>query len=150
MTDADGRFLRRAFELAARASSKGNGPFGAVLVDESGLLLAEAENTVHELEDCTAHAEMNLLRATYGRLGEGRLARATIYASAEPCPMCAGAIFWSGVGRLVYGLSTRRLSTLDPAAPQVALDCRGVLLQGNRPIVIEGPLLEDEAARVFV
>src|SRR5690606_31394561 len=78
-----------------------------------------------------------------------RLAGATLYSSAEPCAMCTGALYWTGIGRLVYGLSERRLLefTGDAAEnPTFALPCRAALARGQREVEVLGPLLEDEAA----
>src|SRR4029450_8895858 len=77
------------------------------------------------------------------------LAQATLYSSAEPCAMCAGAVYWAGLGRVIYALSEARLLTLTgdpPANPTLALPCREVFARGQRAIVVVGPLLEDEAA----
>jgi tRNA(Arg) A34 adenosine deaminase TadA len=76
------------------------------------------------------------------------LAKATLYSSAEPCAMCAGAIYWAGIGRLVYGLSEHRLRAVTgnhPENPTLDLPCRAVLASGQRATEVVGPLLEDEA-----
>jgi tRNA(Arg) A34 adenosine deaminase TadA len=72
-----------------------------------------------------------------------------MYSSAEPCAMCAGAIYWAGIGRLVYGLSEHRLRQITgdhPENPTLDLPCRKVFETGQRPVEVVGPLLEDEAA----
>jgi len=77
------------------------------------------------------------------------LARCTLYSSAEPCAMCAGAIYWAGIGRVVYGLSEGRLRSITgdhPENPTLDLPCRTVFAAGQRPTEVLGPLLEDEAA----
>lgn len=102
-------FLRQAIEVAANARRHGNHPFGAVLVDASGQVLLTAENTVVTERDCTGHAETNLMRIASQRHTPEELAACTLYASTEPCPMCAGAIFWGGLGRVVYALSETQL-----------------------------------------
>jgi tRNA(Arg) A34 adenosine deaminase TadA len=79
------------------------------------------------------------------------LGRATLYSSAEPCAMCAGGIYWSGIGRVVYALSEHRLLEITgahPANPTLSLPCREVFARGQRHIEVLGPLLEDEAAEV--
>src|SRR3982074_1882990 len=76
------------------------------------------------------------------------LSAATIYSSAEPCAMCAGAIYWAGIGRLVYGLSEDRLRAITgnhPENPTLDLPCRDVFKRGQRPTEVVGPLLEQEA-----
>ena len=149
MTQPDEPHLLRAIELARRARENGNHPFGALLVDAAGVVLLEAENTVLTEHDCTNHAELNLVRAASRRYDEATLDGCTLYASTEPCAMCAGAIYWSGIGRVVYALSEERLLQLTgnhPENPTLSLPCREVFARGQRAIEVDGPLLEDEAA----
>ena len=147
MTGNNLKFLRQAFAVAQRAREQGNHPFGAILVDANGEKILEAENTVITDRDCVGHAETNLLREASRRFEARVLAQCTIYASAEPCAMCAGAIYWSGVNRLVYGLSKQRLSEIQNQQIywQLALPCREVFARGQREISVEGPALEAEA-----
>ena len=146
--DRDAHFLRHSFEVARRAISHGNHPFGAVLVDADGKVLIEAENGYMPGHDGTAHAE-RLLATEACIIDAATLRNATIYSSAEPCAMCAGAIYWAGIGRLVYGLSEQRLRKLTGDHPEnltLDLPCRDVFASGQRSIEVIGPLLEDEAA----
>jgi tRNA(Arg) A34 adenosine deaminase TadA len=148
-TERDAHFLRRSFDVARRAMTHGNHPFGAVLVDRAGNVLLEAENGYMPLRDGTAHAERLLATQACTTLDAKTLRGATIYSSAEPCAMCSGAIYWAGIGRLVYGLSEHRLRTFTgnhPENPTLNLPCREVFASGQRPTEIVGPLLEDEAA----
>src|SRR5712691_9120428 len=85
--------LRRAIELAREAREHGNHPFGALLVDDRGNVVLEAENTVRTDKDVTAHAETNLMRMASARFEPGFLEWCTLYTSTEPCAMCAGAIY---------------------------------------------------------
>jgi tRNA(Arg) A34 adenosine deaminase TadA len=148
--DRDLVHLRRAIALSARARAAGNRPFGAVLADAKGELLAEAENNQITERDCTGHAELVLLRQLDKTLSPDQLNHCTLYASTEPCPMCAGAIFWSGVGRLVYALGSDRLYALQGESPmQLPLGCREVLRHGRRSVEVVGPVLEQEALQVF-
>jgi tRNA(Arg) A34 adenosine deaminase TadA len=138
--------LRRVIDLSLRARAEGQHPFAALLVDDSGALIAEAMNGSGE--DRTAHAEMLALRRAAGVPAE-RLRGATLYSSAEPCAMCAGGVYWAGIGRVVYALSERRLLALTgshPENPTLSLSCREVFARGQRDIEVLGPLLEDEAA----
>ena len=142
-------FLRLSFEVARRALTHGNHPFGAVLVDREGTVLIESENGYMPAHDGTAHAERLLATEACRTLNAEVLRTATIYSSAEPCAMCAGAIYWAGIGRLVYGLSEHRLRGLTgnhPENPTLDLPCRDVFASGQRPTDVVGPLLEDEAA----
>src|SRR5690606_26380334 len=105
----DAEFLRQAFAAARRAVEHGDKPFGAVLVSADGRVLGEGGNTEISQQDITGHAETNVLREAWRDLGAEALAGATMYASCEPCAMCAGTIYWSGVGRVVFGVSGARV-----------------------------------------
>ena len=148
--DADSLFLRRAIALSERARTNGRHPFAALVVAPSGEVLAAAENRAIGPDcDATGHAELEAVRAASRHHSPEALAAATLYSSAEPCAMCAGAIYWSGIGRVVYGLSEARLLALTgnhPENPTLRLPCREVFARGQRAIEIIGPLLEDEAA----
>jgi tRNA(Arg) A34 adenosine deaminase TadA len=147
--DRDEHFLRRSFEVARRAITHGNHPFGAILVDHAGTILIEAENGYMPDHDGTAHAERRLATRACTTLGPDVRKTATLYSSAEPCAMCAGAIYWAGIGRLVYGLSEHRLRIMTgnhPENPTLDLPCREVFESGQRATEVIGPLLEDEAA----
>jgi tRNA(Arg) A34 adenosine deaminase TadA len=147
----DAHFLRRSFEVARRAMKNGNHPFGAVLVGADGTVLIESENGYMPAHDGTAHAERLLATQACTTLDAETLRHATIYSSAEPCAMCSGAIYWAGIGRLVYGLSEHRLRELTgdhPENPTLNLPCRDVFASGQRPTEVVGPLLEDESAEL--
>jgi tRNA(Arg) A34 adenosine deaminase TadA len=149
--ERDAHFLRRSFEVARRSMSHGNHPFAAILVDADGKVLLEVENGYMPARDGTAHAERLLASQACTTLPAAILRDATMYSSAEPCAMCAGAIYWAGIGRLVYGLSERRLRELTgnhPENPTLDLPCRDVFASGQRSTEVVGPLLEDEAAAV--
>lgn len=81
--------------------SRSNHPFGSLLVDPDGNVVLEAENIVLTGRDCIGHAELNLVRTAGGRFDAASLRGYTLYTSPEPCAMCAGAIYWSGIGRVV-------------------------------------------------
>lgn len=149
MNDIDLRLLRLAIDVARHAREHGNHPFGAVLADGQGNVLLEAENTVTTDNDCTGHAELNLMRLASRQYSYKVLSRCTLYSSTEPCPMCAGSIFWGGVGRVVYALSEEDLYAMMGDSPhKLLLSCRDVFARGGRPIEVLGPTLEEEARRV--
>jgi tRNA(Arg) A34 adenosine deaminase TadA len=153
MTPSDLDYLRQAIHVAAMAREHGNHPFGALLVDAQGQLLLEAENTVITARDCTCHAETNLVRKACAAHRPETLAGCTLYTSTEPCAMCAGAIFWSGIGRVVYALSERGLLALVAHLPGdnfLDLPCREVFSRGGRTVEVTGPLLEEEARQVHL
>lgn len=148
--DADSLYLRRAIALSERARASGRHPFAALVVAPSGEVLAAAENRAIGPDcDATGHAELEAVRAASRLHSPETLAAATLYSSAEPCAMCAGAIYWSGIGRVVYGLSEEKLLALTgnhPENPTLRLPCREVFARGQRAIEVIGPFLEDEAA----
>ncbi len=144
--------LRGAFKVAQCARENGNHPFGAVLVDPKGEILLRAENTVVTSRDITAHAEVNLIRQATAKYDREFLKNCTIYTSTEPCPMCAGAIFWSNIRRVVFGLSEESLYEFagkDSDEVHI-LPCREVFAKGKKVIEVVGPLLEDEAREVHL
>ena len=110
---ADERLMREALRAAREAASRGEVPVGAVVVDEGGALLAAAGNRT--LTDCdpTAHAEIVALREAARRAGYHRLTGATLYATVEPCAMCAGALVQARVKRLVYGAPDERAGAVE-------------------------------------
>jgi tRNA(Arg) A34 adenosine deaminase TadA len=151
LTEADSALLRLAFDLARRARAHGNHPFGAVLASQSGQVLLEVENTVLTARDVTGHAETNLIRLACARWPKETLAQCTLYTSTEPCPMCAGAIYWAGVGRVVYGLSQEGLYALGgEGSDGLLLHCRDVFGHGRRAVEVMGPALEAEAREAHV
>ncbi len=148
LDERDEHLLRLAIEVSRRSREHGNHPFGAVLADADGVVLLEAENSVVTTGDVTGHAETNLIRTASSTLPLEVLERATVYASTEPCAMCAGAIYWSSVGRLVYAMAESDLLALTgdhPENPTLDLGCRLVLRSGQRQIEVIGPALAGEA-----
>jgi tRNA(Arg) A34 adenosine deaminase TadA len=148
-TRAHENFVRHAMTVAARAYANGNLPFGAILVDPAGAVLLEVENGFMPNRDATAHAERLLATRASITYDPAFLAQCTLYTSAEPCAMCAGAIYWAGIGRVVFGLTEHRLKTITgnhPENPTMDLPCRTVFAAGQRSVEVIGPLIEDEAA----
>jgi tRNA(Arg) A34 adenosine deaminase TadA len=143
-------FLRRAFAVAQRARAAGDHPFGAILVGPDGSVLMEQGNGYRaEGGDMTAHAERLLASRASRSFAPALLEASTLYSSAEPCAMCAGAIYWAGIGRVVYGQSEAGLKAATGAHrenPTLALPCRAVFAAGQHHVEVVGPLLEDEAA----
>jgi tRNA(Arg) A34 adenosine deaminase TadA len=150
-TAQDHEFLTRVLALAQRSRDEGHHPFAAMVVGAGGEVIAEAMNA--SSSDRTAHAEMNALRSASARFSPAELAGATLYANAEPCAMCAGGTYWSGVGRVVYAMSEASLLELtgsDPENPTLSLPCRDVFARGQRSTEVIGPLREDEARGAHV
>jgi tRNA(Arg) A34 adenosine deaminase TadA len=152
-TERDAEFMRQAIDAARRGAALGNRPYGALLVAADGQVLGEGHNTERSDGDLTGHAETNVLRDVVRARGSGPLAGATIYASGELCPMCAAVTFYSGVSRVVYGISRERARELSPQsrdAPTLGVSCRDILATSSRPIEVIGPFLEDEVEPIFV
>lgn len=142
----DVEMLRRAIELADRAVDDGNHPFGAVLVSATGAIIDEAMNSF-VVDRGPGHAETNLARHAARTFDEDELRTSTLYTSVEPCCMCAGTIYWAGIGAVVFGMTERRLGELtsgDPANPTQDLDCRTVFAAGRHPVEVRGPFPELE------
>ncbi|MBZ9938630.1 nucleoside deaminase [Mesorhizobium sp. BR1-1-16] len=144
-------YLRLAFKVAEAAKASGQHPFGAILVGGDGSILMEQMNGYLPDRDMTGHAERVIATRAGIAYGPSFLASATMYTSAEPCAMCAGATYWVGIGRLVYGLSEKRMKSLTgnhPENPTLDLPCEIVLASGQRKVEVIGPMLEDEAAQL--
>ena len=146
-------YLRRTFAIAAAAAETGSHPFGAILVGGDGTVLMEQGNAYLPDHDMTGHAERVLATRASCRFPPAELVDATLYSSAEPCAMCAGAAYWAGIGRIVYGLSEstlRQITGNHPENPTLDLSCRVLLQSGQRTVDVIGPMLEDEAAELHV
>ena len=135
----DEQFMRRALEDARSAAEADEVPIGAVVVSPKGAIIGRGHNLTEALNDVTAHAEMQAITAAATRLGGKYLTGCTLYVTVEPCAMCAGAIGWAQISRIVYGAP-------DPK--------RGYRVFAARPPFhprarIEGGLLADEATALL-
>jgi len=152
LSPADLALLRRAIALAETARAEGKHPFASLVAGADGAVIAEAgNNSLPPDGDPTQHAELRAAQMAARALPPEQLAGATLYTSAEPCAMCSGAIYWCGIGRVVYALSEHRLLILTgdhPENPTFSLPCREVFARGQRKIEVIGPALEEEAAEV--
>jgi len=104
---SDDYFMKQALSEAGFAFDKGEVPIGAVIVCE-GKIIARAHNMTETLNDVTAHAEMQAVTAAASVLGGKYLIDCTLYVTIEPCPMCAGALAWAQIGRVVYGANDKK------------------------------------------
>lgn len=141
MLEINEGLIRETIKNALSARRKGNHPFGALLAGPDGEVLLQAENTVVTSRDVTAHAELNLIRKASAQFDPGFLAQCTLYTSAEPCPMCAGAIFWSNIRRVVFGLSEKGLYEFIPGESdeELVLPAGRFLLEGKNPSKLSAP-----------
>nr|WP_225778303.1 nucleoside deaminase [Pseudomonas sp. Marseille-Q3773] len=142
--------LRQSIRLSEQAREEGRHPFAAIVADAQGRVVASAgNNSMPPQGDPTQHAELVAAARAARLLTPEQLATCTLYTSAEPCCMCAGAVYWTGIGRVVYALSEHALLGLTgahPENPTFALPCREVFARGQRAVQVHGPVLEDEAA----
>jgi len=138
-------YMKRAIEISKDSVNNGNHPFGALLV-HNGKIILEAENTVHTSNDETCHAELNLVSQANKLFDKATLNNAVLYTSTEPCAMCTGAIYWSGVATVVYACSVEKLA--EVAGKGLAIPSRQIFASGVRKVEVNGPLLEEEAAEV--
>lgn len=149
--------MKEAIAEARKAATAEKMPFGAVLVDAEGKILFRAQNQCDQakkrggsnLGDSTRHAEMELIRKYTTELPADQRASCTLYTSTEPCVMCAGAIYWSQVGRVVYGCKAAELETLSgPGGFDVPIETLyGMASEGARKIDVLGPVLSDESLK---
>ncbi|MBN2669187.1 MAG: nucleoside deaminase [Bacteroidales bacterium] len=140
------KFMKEAIDLSIDNIDRGGGPFGAVIVKD-GKIVAAAANSVTNDNDPTAHAEVNAIRKASKILNTFNLSDCEIYTSCEPCPMCLGAIYWSGIKTVYYG------NTKKDAA-KIEFDDQFIYDELDKPIhdrhVKFIPLMRSEAQKAFV
>jgi tRNA(Arg) A34 adenosine deaminase TadA len=141
--------LRLANGVARAAKDAGHHPFGALLVAPDNETVWMTQGNI----DTVNHAESTLAREAAKRYDAATLAQCTLVTTVEPCAMCAGTQYWANIGRLVYGLSERRLLQLTGAAhenPTMDLPCRTVFAAGQKSIEVIGPIpdVEEEIAEL--
>ncbi|MDH4566383.1 nucleoside deaminase [Pseudomonas sp. BN414] len=150
VNDLDLELLRLSIRLSEESRERGRHPFAALVADRNGKVIAQAGNNSMPPEgDPTQHAELAAAAQAAKILSPEELAQCTLYTSAEPCCMCAGAVYWTGIGRVVYALSEHALLGLTgahPENPTFSLPCREVFARGQREVEVLGPMLESEAA----
>ena len=142
--DGHKRWIGEAIRLATEARERGDEPFGALLVVDD-LILVEARNAIITTKDVTQHAETRLISRATPRFDRSVLERSTLYTSTEPCAMCSGAIYWSGVRHIVYGFPADRLEGLVGGSG-IHRSSREVLGDATGRILIEGPVDEEAAS----
>lgn len=136
----DETYMAMAFEEARKAAAREEVPVGAVLVSAEGDVLAAEGNRILELKDPTAHAEILVIRTASAKLGNERLVDSTLYVSLEPCTMCAGAISFARIARLVYGAPDEKGGAVDHGAEFF----KGPTCH-HRPDVEQGLMAEESA-----
>lgn len=137
MKEIDQRYMQLAISQAKMAFEENEVPIGAVIVAD-GLIIAKAHNLTETLCDPTAHAEMQAITAATNMLGGKYLKNCTLYVTVEPCPMCAGALRWAQIGRIVWGANDDKLgyrSISDRIVHPKTTICNGVLEEQCREII---------------
>jgi len=142
----DEAYVREAIELARAAVSNGNTPFGSLLVVD-GTVVRRSENTTLTEDDLTAHPELKLARWAARELDADELADCTMYTSTEPCEMCATAIHYAGLDRVVYSVSGESLASLRGTAHS-GVPCAEIIERKGGSTDVDGPVLEAEGLRV--
>ena len=132
----DAYFMRKALQEAEAAYDKGEIPVGAVIVIEDRII-ARAHNLTELLTDVTAHAEMQAITAASNFLGGKYLLNCTLYVTLEPCQMCAGALYWTQISKIVYGAS-------DPDR-----GCSALKTKLHPKTVMVGGVLAEESAKLL-
>lgn len=146
MTERDKKLLRRTIEIAHDAMERGNHPFGALLADKDGNVLMEQGNEFTE-GGSAYHAETLLLLKASKLYSPDFLRTCTLYSNFEPCCMCTGALYWTNVGRLVFGATEAELLKCtgdNEENPTFSLSSREVIGRGQKEIIVEGPSDDDE------
>ncbi|HYG38390.1 MAG TPA: nucleoside deaminase [Cytophagales bacterium] len=129
---SDEHFMREAFKLAVRAYEQEEIPVGAVVV-ANNKLIGRGYNQVESLNDATAHAEMLAITAAQNYIGSKYLVDCTLYVTLEPCVMCAGALAWTQMGKLIYGA----------ADPQKGFNSYGAKILHPKTKVVGGIMEKD-------
>lgn len=142
----DEQFIKQSLILAKAAAEKGNEPFGALLVKEARIV-ATGQNQIHSQSDPTYHAELGIIRNFCSTEQMDDLSEYTLYTSCEPCCMCAGAVVWSKVGRMVYSLSHDELAEI--AGFNIMIGSEEIFEKSPfHPKVTKG-LLKEEARQLY-
>jgi tRNA(Arg) A34 adenosine deaminase TadA len=148
----DEHFLRRAIALSEAAVTYGGRPFGAVVVGSDRQIVSEGQAVPSvNPRDWTNHSEMQALRKASALLTWDQLGQSTLYASGEPCPMCAAAAYWCNLRRVVFCVgepAMRAMRDQYERAAGIAIQCQEIFSRCNRPIEVIGPLLEEEGLPV--
>lgn len=145
--NTDEAYIRNAHELAEDALANGNPPFGSLLVLD-GSVIQSSTNTTATGRDITAHPELKLARYAARELTADERAACTMYTSTEPCAMCAGAIYYSGLGRVVYSVTGSSLPRVRDERG-IDISCEEVIDRGDGATDVEGPVLEDEGLAIL-
>ncbi len=140
------KFMQRAIELANESVERGGGPFGALIVRDNEVV-AEGSNSVTLLNDPTAHAEVQAIRAACQKMADFNLKGCVVYTSCEPCPMCLSALYWAGVERIYYANTREDAAAIDF---DDSLIYEQIPLAPDRRIIPAEQLMRQEAMETFL
>lgn len=132
--------------LALSEAKKGDSPYGAVIVKDNQVV-AKGYNTVRRDSDPSAHAEMNAIRSLTTKIQNPYLEGYTIYATGEPCPMCATACVWTGLAEIIIGASIEDLILVNQS--QVRISCEEIIAKSFKNIKVTKGLLREECLQLF-
>jgi guanine deaminase len=144
-TDKD--YMAMAVAKVREGIAAGQTPFGAVIVDKGGIVIANAHNTVWRTTDPTAHGEVNAIREAARSTGSIDLGGSTMYTTCEPCPMCLTATHWAKVKRVVYGAEIE--DAAKAGFDELYVSAREMVTKGRSPLIVESGLLRDECRKLF-
>jgi tRNA(Arg) A34 adenosine deaminase TadA len=142
----DEEYVREAIELAREAAADGNTPFGSLLVVDDAVVQRSKNTTVTD-DDITAHPELKLARWAARELDADERANCTIYTSTEPCEMCATAIHYAGLGRVVYSVAGASLAELR-GQTTAGITCETLIERKGGSTDVDGPVLEADGLQV--
>ena len=142
----DEDYIQEAIDLARDAVSDGNTPFGSLLVVGDSVV-RRAKNTTVTDDDVTAHPELKLARWAARELDADELADCTMYTSTEPCEMCATAIHYAGLDRVVYSVAGASLTAIQ-GKESSGISCEELIERKGGTTTVDGPVLEAEGKRV--
>ncbi len=132
--------------LALSEAKKGDSPYGAVIVKDNEVV-AKGYNTVRRDSDPSAHAEMNAIRSLTTKIQNPSLEGYTIYATGEPCPMCATACVWTGLAEIIIGASIEDLISVNQS--QVRISCEEIIAKSFKNIKVTKGVLREECLQLF-
>ena len=151
--EKDKQYIRKAVEVSHKARESGNTPFGSILVYKDGTVLLEQGNIEITESDPTGHAETSLVRKASKIYSKDYLWDCTLYSTAEPCVMCMGAIYWGNIGRVVYGITERKLLELtgsDEKNPTFDIPSSLVVDGGQKEIILADYSADNELAAEII
>ncbi len=132
--------------LALAEAKKGDSPYGAIIVKDNEVV-AKAYNTVFRDNDPSAHAEMNAIRTLAAKNNSPSLAGYIMYASGEPCAMCAAACVWAGIQEIIFGASVEDLININQS--QIHLSCEEIIAKSSKKIKVTKGILQEESLALF-